>query len=101
MHSPAIWVLTAAVLAALAALHFFFRQKFWVAGTALFLSLFGMVYVRHTVRLLKLAGTFDPTTWRIATQWSPFLLFLVCFLIMLAVLAWMIWLFFTSKREVA
>lgn len=101
MRSPAMAVLTVAILLALASLHFFSRRKFWVSGTALFLSVFGMVYVRHTVRLLRLADTFAPSSWRIATQWSPFLLFLVCFVVMLAVLAWMLWLFLGAKREPA
>jgi hypothetical protein len=34
-------------------------------------------------------------------QWSPFLLFLVCFVVMLAVLVWMLWLFFGSKHKAA
>ena len=101
MHSPAIWALTSATLLSLASLHFFSKNRFWISGTTLFLSVFGMVYVRHTVRLLKLAESFDPSSWRIAPQWSPFLLFLVCFLIMLAALAWMLWLFFGSKTEPA
>jgi hypothetical protein len=101
MKSPAIWALVAAILLSLAALHFFFRRQFWPAGVALFLSVFGMVYVRHGVRLLRLKEGFDPASWRIALQWSPFLLFLVCFLAMLAVLVWMFWLFFSSQDESA
>lgn len=101
MHSPAIWALTAATLLALGSLHFFSKSRFWISGSTLFLSIFGMVYVRHTVRFFRLAESFDPASWRIATQWSPFLLFLVCFLIMLAVLTWMLWLFFGSKNELA
>ena len=99
MKSPAILVLTAAVILSLTSLHFFFRKHYWVAGAALFLSVFGMVYVRHVVRMLKLKEAFDLPVWRIAPQWSPFFLFLVCFVIMLAVLAWMLWLFFSSKHK--
>jgi hypothetical protein len=101
MRSPAILALAGAVLLSLAALHFFFRKAFWVSGLALFLSVFGMVYARQVLRLLRLGATFDPASWRIAPQWSPFLLFLVCFLVMLAVLAWMLWLFFGSRSETA
>ena len=99
MRSPAITVLVAAILLSLAALHFYVRRHFWVSGLALFLSVFGMVYVRHVVRLLRLGKDFTPASWRIAPQWSPFLLFLACFLLMLAALAWMLWLFFRAKEE--
>ena len=101
MRSPAIMALAAAVLLSLVSLHFFFRKSFWISGLALFLSVFGMVYVRHVVRMLRLGEAFDPASWRIAPQWSPFILFLVCFVVMLAVLAWMLWLFFGSKHEAA
>jgi hypothetical protein len=99
MHTPAILVLTASVLLSLASLHFFSRQGFWVAGATLFLSVFGMVYVRHSLRLLRLGEAFAPASWRIAPQWSPFLLFLVCFLLMLATLVWMFRLFFAKEHE--
>ncbi len=101
MRSPAITVLAAAILLSLASLQFYLRKNFWVSGLALFLSVFGMVYVRHVVRLLRLGNAFNPASWRIAPQWSPFLLFLVCFVAMLAVLAWMLWLFFRPKGEAA
>lgn len=100
MRSPAITVLAAAILLSLVSLHFY-RKNFWVSGLALFLSVFGMVYLRHVVRLLRLGNAFDPASWRIAPQWSPFLLFLVCFVVMLAVLAWMLWLFFRPRHEAA
>jgi hypothetical protein len=99
MRSLAIWSLAASILLSLAALHFYFRKSYWIAGVALFLSVFGMVYLRHTVRILRLKETFEPTAWRIAPQWSPFLLFLVCFVVMLAVLVWMFWLFFGAKNQ--
>jgi hypothetical protein len=92
-------VLAAAVLLSLASLHFFTRKQFGVAGLAVFLSVFGMVYVRHAVRMLRLRDAFDPASWRIAPQWSPFLLFLVCFALMLAVLVWMFSMFFNAKNE--
>jgi hypothetical protein len=101
MRSPAISALAAAIVLSLASLHFYFRRNFWLSGLALFLSVFGMVSVRHVVRMLRLREAFDPASWRIAPQWSPFLLFLVCFVVMLAVLAWMLWLFFRPKNEAA
>ena len=79
-------------------LHFFFKKNFWLSGVMLFLSLMGMVFVRHAVRLLRLAGQFDPAWWRVAPQWSPFAMFLACFVVMLIVLAWMLRMFFGAGR---
>jgi hypothetical protein len=98
MRTPAVWALAAAVLFAVGSLHFLFKKKFWPAGAMQFLSVMGMVYVRHTVRLLKLAPQFDPAAWRVAPQWSPFLMFLACFVVMLVVLVWMLRMFFGSKK---
>ena len=101
MRTPAIWALTAAVLLSLGSLHFFFKRNFCVSGTMLFVSMLGMVYARHTVRLLKLAGQFDPSQWHVVPQWGPFLMFLICFVIALAVLAWMLRLYFSAGRAAA
>jgi hypothetical protein len=101
MRTPAIWALTVAVLLSLGALHFFFKKNFCASGSMLFVSMFGMVYARHTVRLLKLAGQFDPATWPIAPQWGPFVMFLICFVIALVVVAYMLRLFFSTPKSVA
>jgi hypothetical protein len=98
MRSPAIWALTVAVLLSLGSLHFFFKKNFCVSGTMLFVSMLGMVYARHAVRLLKLAGQFDPAVWRVAPQWGPFAMFLICFMIMLAVVVYMLRLFFGANK---
>lgn len=90
MHTPAIWALTLAIFCSAAALHLFLKRRFAVASALLFASLFGMVYARHTVRLLKLAGSFDPAAWRIAPQWPVVGLFLLCFGAMLAALGWLL-----------
>jgi hypothetical protein len=100
MHSPAIWALTLAVLLSLGSLHFFFKKNFCISGTMLFVSMLGMVYARHTVRLLKLAGEFDPSVWRVAPQWGPFVMFLICFVTALAVVAYMLRLFFRPSPSV-
>jgi hypothetical protein len=94
MHTLAIWALMAAIVFALGALHFFFAKNLAASGAMLFVSLFGMVYVRHTVRLVKLAGQFDLGSWRLAPQWGPFLLFLVCFVAALATMTYMLQLVF-------
>jgi hypothetical protein len=101
MHTPGIWTLTAAIILSLGSLHFFFVKKFLPSGLMLFLSLIGMVTARHYVRLVKLQGQFDPASWRVAPQWSPFILFLICFVLMLAVLIYMLRLFFTAKQTEA
>jgi hypothetical protein len=101
MQSPAMMALMASIVLSVVSLHFFFRKNFWASGVMLFLSVMGMVFVRHTVRLLRLAGEFDPASWRVAPQWSPFAMFLVCFVVMLAVLAWMLRMFFGAKKDVA
>ena len=98
MRTPASWGLLVAILLSLGSLHFFFKKNFCVSGTMLFVSMLGMVYTRHTVRLLHLGGQFNPATYRIAPQWGPFALFLVCFLIALVVVAYMLHLFFGAKR---
>ena len=100
MRTPAMPVLVVALALALAALHLHSRKRLALAGLCLFLSVFGMVYLRHVLRLVRLRGSFDLAAWRIAPQWSPFLLFLVCFILMLVVLIWMARLFFRPEPEV-
>jgi hypothetical protein len=97
MQSPAIWALTVGVVLALGSLPFFFKKNFCVSGTMLFVSMVMMVFARHTVRLLKLTGQFDPATWRVAPQWGVFALFLVCFVVMLLVVGYMFRLVLRSK----
>jgi hypothetical protein len=101
MATPAIWALAIAIVLSLGALHFYFQENFWASGLMLFVSMFGMVYARHTVRALRLAGAFDPTSLRVATQWSPFIMFLICFVAALAVVAYMLRLFFAVDEAPA
>jgi hypothetical protein len=101
MRSPAIWVLTVSIVLSLGTLHFFFKKNFVVSGAMLFGSMLGMVYARHTVRLLQLAGEYDPASLRVAPQWGPFALFLVCFIIMLAAVVYMLRLFFGAAKPAA
>ena len=97
MQTRASWVLLVAILLSLGSLHFFFKKSFCMSGTMLFVSMLGMVYIRHIVRLLRLGGQFRPDSFRIAPQWGPFALFLVCFVIALVVVAYMLRLFFGAK----
>jgi hypothetical protein len=98
MQTRASWVLLVAILLSLGSLHFFFKRNFCISGTMLFVSMLGMVYIRHIVRLLRLGGQFRPDSFRVAPQWGPFALFLVCFVIALVVVAYMLRLFFGAKR---
>ncbi|MGA2603241.1 MAG: hypothetical protein ABSG14_03345 [Verrucomicrobiia bacterium] len=98
MQTRASWVLLVAILLSLGSLHFFFKKNFCASGTMLLVSMLGMVYTRHIVRLLRLGDQFRPDAYRIAPQWGPFALFLVCFVIMLALVAYMLRLFFGAKR---
>ncbi|NTW85597.1 MAG: hypothetical protein HGB30_05465 [Holophagaceae bacterium] len=100
MRTPAMPVLVVSLALSLAALHFHAKKHFGLSGLCLFLSVFGMVYMRHVLRLVRLQGSFDLAAWRVAPQWSPFLLFLVCFLLMLGVLVWMAKLFFRPDEDV-
>ncbi|HVM59301.1 MAG TPA: hypothetical protein VMV72_00405 [Verrucomicrobiae bacterium] len=98
MQTRASWVLLVAILLSLGSLHFFFKKSFCVSGTMLLVSMLGMVYTRHIVRLLRLGDQFRPDAYRVAPQWGPFALFLVCFVVMLGVVAYMLRLFFGAKR---
>jgi hypothetical protein len=98
MRSPGIWAIMLGVLLSLGSLHFFFKKRLLAAGIMLFISLFAMVYARHALRLVRLAGDFDPASWRVATQWSPLILFVVCFVIMLVVVGYMLKLALPARR---
>lgn len=99
MRSPGIWILTLAILLAFGSLHFFFKKKMMISGLMVFLSLIGMVITRHIVRLLYLNGHLDPSTIPIKPQWGIFIVFLIFFVIALALIYWMLKIFFTSKEQ--
>jgi len=97
MQTPAIWIMSAGILLTLGSLYLFFKKSFCASGVFLLGSIMTMVYARHTVRLLRLADSYRPDSMRIATQWGPFGMFLVCFGITLVVLVYMVRLL-TAKR---
>jgi len=101
MHTPGIGALSVAIILSLGSLHMFFVKKFLPSGLMLFASLIGMVTARHYVRLVKLQGQFNPSSLRVATQWSPLILFLICFVIMIAALVYLLRLFFSTGRTEA
>jgi len=98
MRTPAAWSLMIGMVLSVASLHFFFKRRFLLTAAALFASLLTMVINRHFVRLLTLDGKFDPLTWRVAPQWSPFVLFLVCFLVALAMIWYMLRIFYLGNK---
>jgi len=99
MRSPGIWVLTVSIFLSLGSLHFFFKKKFVGAGLMVFLSMLGMVISRHVVRLLRLEGTWDPASIPVVPQWSPFIVFLLCFVLALAMIWYMLRLFFGDQKS--
>ena len=99
MRSPAIWAVLVSLLLSLGALHFFFKQRFLAAGLMLAVSVAGMVVTRHALRLVVLDGVFDPASIPVRPQWGVFVLFLVCFVVMLAALAIMLRLFFSHREQ--
>lgn len=94
MRTPASWVLALSILLSLGALHFFFKRKFLPAGLMIFVSMAGMVLIRHYLRIIMLRDYYDPATVRIAPQWSIFLIFLGSFLLAIGLLVYMVRLFF-------
>ena len=101
MRSPAIWLLMVSIVLSLGSLHFFFKKKWLGAGLMLFVSMLGMVVIRHILRLIVLEGHFDPGTIRVAPQWSVFALFLVCFVVAVGLVWYMLRLYITDWRRTA
>jgi hypothetical protein len=95
MRSGTIWILTAGIVLSLGSLHLYFKRRFLFAGVALFSSLLLMVITRHELRLLRLQGSFDPASWRVAPQWAAFLIFLVSFAVAAVLVVYMLRLFFS------
>jgi hypothetical protein len=82
-------LLWASVLLALVSLAVVRRRL--LAGAGLVgAALLGMAIVRHRVREASLAPHFSTATLRVDAQTAPFALFLVLFLIGIAVVAWMV-----------
>jgi hypothetical protein len=98
MRTPASWVLALSILLSLGALHFFFKRMFVASGLMLFLSMAGMVLIRHYLRLILLRETYDPAMVRLAPQWSIFLIFLGSFLLAAGLLVYMLKLFFAPQQ---
>ncbi len=101
MRSSGIWVLTAAIVLSLGALHFFFRKKFVMSGVLTLLSMLGMVVTRHVVRQLYLDPTWNPASIPVNPQWSVLALFLICFVLAVGLVWYMLRIFFGENRQAA
>jgi hypothetical protein len=94
LHSVAVWTLVAGIGLAIGGVVLFLRGKMVGAGIHIFLSMLAMVANRHMLRSVRLRGHFDPSSLPVSPQWSPFLMFLVCFLLAVVVVVWMLRLYF-------
>jgi len=102
MRSAAIWLVLVSFILSLASLHFMFKKKFLISGTALFISLVGMVVTRYILRLIYLEGgpqPFEPTSLPVEPQWGIFIVFLVFFLIAVGLVWYMIKIFFSENNH--
>lgn len=99
MRSAGIWMVMLGLVLSLVALHFFFKKNFILSGVLVFVSLLGMVVARHTLRLLRLENVFDPGSIPVKVQWSPFIIFLICFVIAVGMVWYMINLTFNHKNH--
>ena len=90
MHTRAIWALLVGIVLTLGSLHLFFKKKFCISGVMLFVSILMMTYARHMVRLLRLNPGYRPDSLHVAPQWGPFVMFLICFVVVLGVVAYMV-----------
>ncbi len=98
MKSPAIWLVTISFILSLGSLHFLFKKRFAIASSMLTVSFIAMIYTRHVLRKLSLVGFYDPSEMTVRIAWSPFLFFLLFFLLMVATVWYMLRLYF-GKQE--
>jgi hypothetical protein len=99
MRTPAIWAITVAIILSAGALHFYFKKRFVPAGVMVLVSVIMMVYTRHHVRLLHLAGSYDPASMPVQSQWPIFALFLFFFLIAIGLVWYMLRLLVRSSAQ--
>jgi len=99
MRSLGIWTVTIGLLLSLGSLHFFFKKKFLPTGIMLFASMLLMVASRHVLRLVRLDGRWDPSTIPVQPQWSVFIVFFVCFLLTVALVAYLLHLYFKDNSK--
>jgi hypothetical protein len=89
-HLLATALLLIGVLLALGLLIMAWRGSLWGTLSSLMLTLGVMLGLRDIVRAGYLNGTFHPSQLTVAPALSPFMLFLISFIIGLGLLAWML-----------
>lgn len=99
MRTAGIWALTVGIVLSAGSLHFYFKKKFLPAALMVGVSVLCMVITRHSLRLVRLDGTFDPWTIPVDPQWSVFALFLACFLIAIALVWYMVKAYFKPSDK--
>ncbi len=98
MKSPAIWLVLVSLVLSLGSLYFLFKKKFTVSSIMLAVSFVSMVTIRHIVRKLALIDFHDPSTMAVNPQWSPFVIFLIFFVLAIATIWYMLKLFFGKQK---
>ena len=100
MKSSGIWMVTIGFVLSLASVHFIFKKKWLLSGLTLFVSVVTMVIARHVLRLVVMPyGTRPMEIYegKVQPQWDVFGLFLVFFVIALALVYWMLKIFFSAR----
>lgn len=98
MRSIGIWMIMLGLIFSLGSLHFFMKKKLCLSGIMLSVSFVGMVIARHTVRLLRLEDYLSLESMKFVPQWSIFIIFLICFVIAIALIWYMLKLFFAKDQ---
>jgi len=99
MRTPAIWILTLGIILSAGSLHFYFKKRFAPATVMVFVSMITMVISRHYVRLIRLQEHFELSTLPVRPQWGIFIIFLIFFVIAIALVWYMMKLFFAETKE--
>jgi hypothetical protein len=101
MRTPAVWALLVGIILSAGSLHFFFKKKFMPAAVMLLVSIITMVINRHYVRAVRLHEYWDPADITVRPDWSIFLVFLVCFVLAVALVWYMLHIFIQDRKRIA
>jgi len=99
LHSVAFGASMAGAMLALGALFLFTRQKLPLSALLLFLSIVSLVSARHAMRVVRLGETPSPAVTNVQPQWGIFLVFLVCFVLALGLVAYMVRAYFCQRTN--
>ena len=99
MRGWGIRSVTIGLVLTLISLRLFSARRLAASGALLLASLGSMVFARHELRLLRLGSVPSPAVEHIQPQWTIFAVFLVCFVLMIAAIAFMLRLYFGSAER--